>query len=78
MGCFTIAFFGHLLIHLVVILAVFAAIQVIVPWALNRFGGPGPMLAQLLNIFLWAVCVILVIVTVLPLFECLLGSSGGF
>ena len=77
MGCFSIAFFIQLAIWLVVVGAIFAIIQIVVPAVLANFGGPGTMLARVINIVLWAILMIVVLLLIGDLVECLIGSGGG-
>ena len=75
--CFSLAWIAQLLIWCVVILAVFAVIKIIVPWALSKFGADASILVQVLQIIMWAVIVIAIIIIVLDLLSCLLGMGGG-
>lgn len=72
--CFSVAFFFTLCIWLVVIGALYAIIKLVIPAVLANFGGPGSLLAQVINIVLWAVLLILVLYLIWDLVECLLGS----
>jgi len=74
--CFSIGFLFQLLIWLVVVGAVYAIIKLAVPYVLAQFGSPGGLLAQVLNIVLWAVMVVFVLYLIWDLVECLLGSGG--
>lgn len=74
--CFSVAFVFQLGIWLVVIGAVYAIIKLVVPFVLSQLGGPGSLLAQVINIVLWAVMAILVLYLIWDLVECLLGSGG--
>lgn len=74
--CFSVAFLFQILIWLVVIGAVYAIIKLVVPFVLSQLGGPGSLLAQVINIVLWAVMAILVLYLIWDLVECLLGSGG--
>lgn len=76
MPCLTIAFFFTLCIWLVVIGALYAIIKLVIPAVLANFGGPGSLLAQVINIVLWAVLLILVLYLIWDLVECLLGSMS--
>jgi hypothetical protein len=46
-----------------------------VPWVLAQIGIP--LIAQVINIVLWAVVCIFVIYIVFALLSCLLGGGGG-
>lgn len=74
--CFSVAFLFQLLIWLVVVGALYAIITRVVPVVLAQLGAPGGLLAQVINIFLWAVMMILVLYLIWDLVECLLGSGG--
>lgn len=72
--CFSVAFFFLLCIWLVVVGALYAIIKLVIPAVLANFGGPGSLLAQVINIVLWAVLLILVLYLIWDLVECLLGA----
>ncbi len=74
--CFSIAFLFQLLIWLVIVGAVYAIIKLVVPAVMAQFGGPGSLLAQVINIVLWAVMLIIVLYLIWDLVECLVGSGG--
>jgi len=74
--CFSIAFFFQLMIWLVVVGALYAIITRVVPAVMANFGGPGTLLAQVINIVLYAILLIAVLYIVWGLVECLLGSGG--
>lgn len=75
--CFSLGWVEHLCIYLVCIVAVVAIMRLIIPWLLSLIGGGG-IIAQIINIVLWAVVAILVIYIVFGLIGCLLGSGGHF
>ena len=74
--CFSVAFLFQLLIWLVVLGAIYAIIKIVVPAVLANFGAPGGMLAQVINIVLWAVMMVIALYLIWDLVECLLGSGG--
>lgn len=74
--CMSLAFFFSLMIWLVVVGAIYAIIKLVIPAVLANFGGPGTMLAQAVNIILWAFLLIVVLYLIWDLVECLLGSGG--
>lgn len=76
MACFSINYFFQLMIWLVVIGAIYAIIKLVIPAVLANFGGPGTLLAQVLNIVLWAVLLIAVLYIVWGLVSCLLGGGS--
>ncbi len=75
--CFSVAFFFQLMIWLVIVGALYAIIKLVIPAVLANFGGPGTLLAQVINICLWAALLIIVLYLIWDLVECLLGASGG-
>lgn len=72
--CFTIAFFFTLCIWLVIVGAIYAIIKLVIPAVLANFGGPGSLLAQCINIILWAALLIAVLYIIWGLVECLAGG----
>lgn len=74
--CFSLAWLGQLLVYLVIIGAVFAIIRLLVPWVLSQLGAAGGIIAQVLNIVLWAILAIIVIWVVIDLLSCLSGTGG--
>lgn len=75
--CFSVTFFFQMAIWLVIVGAVYLIIKLVVPAVLANFGGPGSLLAQVVNIIMWAVLLIIVLYIIWALVECLLGASGG-
>ena len=75
MGCFTLQWLESFLIYCVIIGAVIAIIRLVVPWVMAQVGIP--LLAQIINIILWAVVVIFVIYIIFSLLSCLIGMGGG-
>lgn len=76
MACFSLAWLEQILIWAVIVAAVFAILKLIVPYILGMLGVAGGIIAQAINIVLWAVIAIFVIYIVFGLLSCLLG--GGF
>ena len=74
--CMSVAFFFSLMIWLVVIGAIYAIIKIVIPAVLANFGGPGSLLAQAINIILWATLLIVVLYLIWDLVECLVGAGG--
>jgi hypothetical protein len=70
--CFSLAWLEQLLVWLVIVGAVIAILRLIVPWVAAQFGIP--LVAQVLNIILWAIIVIFVIYIVFSLLSCLAGG----
>jgi nitric oxide reductase large subunit len=67
--CFSLGFLEQLLIWLVIVCAIVAIIRLVLPLALT----PIPIVAQILNIVMWAVIAIAVIYIVFDLLSCLIG-----
>jgi uncharacterized membrane protein len=82
MGCFSLEWFKDLLIWLVIVVAVVAILQIIVPWVLSKMQVSGiigegvGIITQVVKIIIWAVVIIFVIYIVFALIACLTG--GGF
>lgn len=74
--CFSLEWFKELLVWLVIICAVVAILRLLVPFVLAQIGSPGGVLAQAINIVLWAVICIFVIYVVFDLVSCLIGAGG--
>lgn len=74
--CFSVGFFFQLMIWLVIVGAIYAIIRLVVPAVMANFGGPGTLLAQAVNIILWAILLIAVLYIIWGLVDCLLGSGG--
>jgi hypothetical protein len=73
--CFSMQWLEQFLIYCIVVGAVIAIIRLIVPWVLAQVGIP--LLAQVINIVLWAIVCIFVIYIVFALLSCLIGAGGG-
>lgn len=74
--CFSLGWIEQLLVWLVVICAVVAIIKLLVPFVLSQLGAAGGVIAQIINIALWAFVCILVIYFAFAVISCLMG--GGF
>lgn len=62
------------LVYCIIVAAVIAIIRLIVPWVLAQIGIP--LIAQVINIVLWAVVCIFVIYIAFALLSCLIGGGG--
>lgn len=71
--CFSIGWLEQLLVWLIIVCAVVAVLRLIVPWVAAQLGVP--VIAQVLNIILWAVICIFVIYFVFALLACV-GGGG--
>ena len=78
MGCFSMQWLEQLLVYCVILMAVFAIIRLVVPWALSKFGGDFAIVGQVINIILWAIVIVLIIYIVFGLLSCLMSMGGGF
>ena len=72
--CFSIQWIESLLVWLVIVCAIFAILKLLLPWVAAQLGIP--IVAQILQIVLWAFIVIVVIYLAFDLISCL--GSGGF
>jgi hypothetical protein len=71
--CFSIGWVEQLLVWLICVAAVIMILKLIVPWVAAQIGIP--VIAQVLNIVLWAVVCIICIYIVFALLECLAGGG---
>ena len=74
MSCFSLEWLQQFLVYCVIVGAVIAIIRLVVPWAMAQVGIP--ILAQIVNIILWAIVVIFVIYIAFSLLSCLIGMGG--
>lgn len=74
MGCFTLQWLQQFLVWCVIVGAIIAIIRLVIPWVMNQVGIP--LLAQIVNIILWAIVVIFVIYIAFALLSCLIGMGG--
>lgn len=72
--CFSLAWIEQLCVWLIVIGALVAIIRLLVPYLT---GIVPAIVAQIINIVLWAVVAIVVVYIVFALISCLLGAGGG-
>ena len=71
--CFSIGWLEQLLVWLIIVCAVVAVLRLIVPWVAAQLGVP--VIAQVLNIILWAVICIFVVYFCFALLACV-GGGG--
>jgi hypothetical protein len=80
MGCFSLQWIEQLLIWLVIMVAVFAIINLLIPYVLRHAGGVlgegVTIVVAALRIVFWAVVVIVVIIICFDLISCLVGHGG--
>lgn len=74
--CFSLPWLQQLLIYLVVVCAVVGIIKLLIPFVLAQLGAGGTVVAQAINIVLWAVIAIFVIYICFALIACLVGAGG--
>lgn len=73
MACFTLVFLRDLIIWGIVVAALVAIIQLLIPWLSSI---TWPMLGQIIRIVLWTIVAIIVVVLVFQLLSCLLSMAG--
>jgi len=73
--CFSLGWLEQLLVWLIIVCAVVAILRLVVPWVAAQLGVP--IIAQVLNIVLWAVICIICIYIIFALLSCLLSMGGG-
>jgi hypothetical protein len=74
MGCFTLGWLEQFLVWCVIVGAIVAIIRLLVPWVMAQVGIP--ILAQAINIILWAIVCIFVIYIIFALLSCVVGMGG--
>jgi hypothetical protein len=74
-GCFSLGWIENLCVWLIVVCAVVAIIRLLVPFLTGLIGMP--IVAQIINIVLWAVVAIMAVYIIFALLSCLLGAGGG-
>lgn len=73
--CFSLQWIEQLLIWLVIVAAVIALLKLLLPFVLGPLGGAGTVIAQAIDIVVWAIIAIAVIYFVFALIACL-GGGG--
>lgn len=73
MACFSPAMITHFLVWLVIVIAVIAVLNLLVPWALSKLGSPpdSGVIIGVLQIIVWAFVIIAIIYFVVELLGCL-------
>ena len=81
MSCFSLQWIAQILIWCIIIGAVFAILNLIVPWALSKagiaLGDAANMIIAVFKIIVWAFVAIVVVVIVFALISCLISAGGG-
>jgi hypothetical protein len=72
--CFSMAWIEQLCIWLIMVISVVAIIRLLVPYLTGLIGVP--IVAQIINIVLWAVVAIMCVYIIFALIGCLLGGGG--
>jgi len=75
MSCFSLGWIEQLCIWLIIVFAIVAIIRLLVPFLAGMIGIP--VVAQIINIVLWAVVAIMCVYIIFALIACLLSASGG-
>jgi hypothetical protein len=73
--CFSLAWIEQICVWLIVVAALVAIINLLVPYLTGLIGLP--IVAQIIKIVLWAVVAIMCVYIIFGLISCLLGSGGG-
>jgi hypothetical protein len=74
--CFSVEWFAHLLVMLVLIGAAVMIARILIPYVIGWMGAGATVIMAVFNILVWAFVAIVVIYICVELYECL--SSGGF
>ncbi len=77
MSCFSLGWLEGLCVDLIIIAAIVAIIRLVVPWLLSLLGAGG-IVAQIINIVLWAIVAIFAVYIVFGLLSCLVGGGATF
>lgn len=72
MGCFSLPWIEQLCIWLIVVIAVVSIIRLLVPYLTGLIGIP--LVAQIVNIVLWAVVACMAVYIIFALISCLIGG----
>lgn len=73
--CFSIGWLEQLCVWLIIVIAIVSIIRLLVPYLTGLIGVP--IVAQIINIALWAVVAIMCVYIIFGLLSCLLGAGGG-
>lgn len=81
--CFSLGWWQNLFVWLVIVAAIVAILQILLPYILKKIRPSGEVsegigiLTQIARIVIWAVIVIFVIYVAFALISCLLSMGGG-
>lgn len=73
MACFSPALITQFLVWLVIVIAVVAVVQIVVPWILSKLGPPADssIIIRILQIVVWAFVAIAIIYFIMALIGCI-------
>jgi hypothetical protein len=71
MACFNLAWIENICIWIVVAVACWSVIKLLLPYLTGV-----PLVAQIIEIILWAVVAIIVIIVIFALLECIFSGGG--
>lgn len=77
MACVSLGLIENIFIWLIVLGAVWALVNLLVPLILGPLGAAGATIVAALRIVLWAIIAIAVVIFVFELIGCLLGAGLG-
>ena len=81
--CFSLQWWESLLIWIVIIAAVIAVLQILVPYVLSKLAAGGiigevvNVGGQIVRVIIWAIIIIALIIFVFALLSCLISMGGG-
>ena len=73
-SCFSLGWLEQICIWLIMVAAIVAVIRLLVPYLTGLIGLP--IVAQIVNILLWAVVTIMCVYVIFALLSCLVGGGG--
>jgi hypothetical protein len=73
--CFTLGWIEQLCVWIIMVVALVAIINLVLPWLTSMIGIP--IVAQIIRIVLWAVVAIACVYIIFGLLACVLGAGGG-
>lgn len=73
MSCFSLGWIEQLCIWLIMVIAVVSIIRLLVPYLTGLIGIP--IVAQIINIVLWAVVACMAVYIIFALISCLIGGG---
>lgn len=73
MTCFTLGYLQALIVQCIILAALVAIIQLLIPWLSSL---TWPLIGQVLTIILWTIVAVIVVYIIFSLLSCLLGGGG--